>query len=839
MAAVIQTGQNTAIAVYSLKSLSLIGVCFILSGATGLIYEVLWARMLGLVFGATTPAVSTVLAAFMGGLALGSALAGRLGGRIRRPVRVYGLLEISVALYAVAIPFLFSLIDSLDALIWQQFRPGAFGFTLWRFVLSCVMLLIPTTLMGATLPVLSAALLRSPGFKPTSVTRLYTCNLAGAICGTIAAGFFLLPAFGVRETIYTAAAVNIVIGIVAILADRANQVPVAGSPAGQPGWGAWINAPEIPLAAARKAPSPGSKDFAPFADKHDDETKFWLFCALVSGFVTISTQVAWTRVLAMIIGSSTYAFSIVVALFLMGLSGGAYLIGRSDYSGKLRRTMLNVELVTAISLFLSLFIVNWTPGLLVTAGLGLKVGSWAGLLTLQILSAALLILLPAFLMGTVMPLVLIWASELQRRESVELIGRSYALNTIGAIVGTLCAGFVLIPKISTKYTIVFAAALCVIVAGLAYQPRTDGDRDLRRALAVGAAVLLIIVLFVGAPRMNLADLSIGAYDGLIRELAKTREIGDDSRTNNGPVVHKLLMYEEGPTSTVSVRKDWDSTSMAINGRTNASDAGDMPTQVMLGQLPLLLAPSIRNGLVVGFASGVSVGAMLQSSIESLECVELEPATIRGSRYFEHVNNHPLTDPRLRLIIDDARTYLRVTPTRYDIIASEPSHPWVPGVANLFTQEFFELVRGRLSESGIFVQWVQIYQLSTDSLRSVLATYQRVFPHVMIFRVGGVTKGKDLILVGSKVPLTLDRLRERMSEPRIAAALARVGMKTDGDVRAWYVCDETQLAPAVAGAVINTDDNMHIETTVPREAFLPLMQTNAAWIEMLAAKRSKV
>ena len=836
MAGAIQTGQNTAIAVSSLKSLSLIGVCFILSGATGLIYEVLWARMLGLVFGATTPAVSTVLAAFMGGLALGSALAGRLGGRIRRPVRVYGLLEMSVALYAVAVPFLFSLIDSLDALIWLQLRPGVFGFTLWRFVLSCVMLLIPTTLMGATLPVLSAALLRSPGFKPTSVTRLYTCNLAGAICGSITAGFFLLPAFGVRATIYIAAAINIVIGIVAILADRANQVPVAGSPAGQPGWGAWISVPEITFAAARKVPSRGSEDFAPLTHKHDHETTFWLFCALVSGFVTISTQVAWTRVLTMIIGSSTYAFTIVVALFLMGLSGGAYLIGRSEYSGKLRRTMLRVELVTAVSLFLSLFVVNWTPGLLVTAGLGLKVGSWAGLLLLQILSAALLILLPAFSMGTVMPLVLIWASEPQGKESVELIGRSYALNTVGAIVGALCAGFVLIPKISTKYTIVFAAALCVIVAGLAYQPRTDvGDRDLRRALAVGAAVLLIIVLFVGAPRMNLADLSIGAYDGLIRELAKTRETGDDSRTNNGPVVHQLLMYEEGPTSTVSVRKDWDSTSMAINGRTNASDIGDMPTQVMLGQLPLLLAPSIRNGLVVGFASGVTVGAMLQSSIESLECVELEPATIRGSRYFEHVNNHPLIDPRLRLIIDDARTYLRVTPTRYDMIASEPSHPWVPGVANLFTQEFFELVRGRLSESGIFVQWVQIYQLSTDSLRSILATYQKVFPHVMIFRVGGVTKGKDLILVGSKVPLTLDRLQERMSEPRIAAELTRVAMKTEVDIRAWYVCDETQLAPAVAGAVINTDDNMHIETTVPREAFLPLMQTNAAWIEMLAQK----
>ena len=179
--------------------------------------------------------------------------------------------------------------------------------------------------------------------------------------------------------------------------------------------------------------------------------------------------------------------------------------------------------------------------------------------------------------------------------------------------------------------------------------------------------------------------------------------------------------------------------------------------------------------------------------------------------------------------------MRVTPTRYDMIVSEPSHPWVPGVANLFTREFFQLGRERLNDDGIFVQWLQIYQLSTDSLRSILATFHEVYPHVFVFRVEGAWKGKDLILVGSKTPLSLDRIKERISDPRISAELARVNIKSEADVRAWYVCDERQLAPAVAGAVINTDDNMHIETTVPREAFRPLMETNAAWLESLAGK----
>jgi spermidine synthase len=820
MPTITKTDEPASLTGYKAKTLLLIGSCFMFSGATGLIYEVLWARMLGLVFGATTLAISTVLAAFMAGLALGSALAGRIASGIRRPLRAYGIIEIGIALYALSVPLLFSLVDNFYALIWQQFHPSFFAFSLWRFALSCVMLLVPTTLMGATLPVLSSALVRSPGFKSTWVTRLYTCNLVGAIGGTIVAGFFLLPTLGMRATIYFAAAINIVIGLAALFVDRASEAADSNSF----------------LDESIKSLLPKWETREVSTVKEIEDVRFWLFCAFVSGFITISVQVAWTRVLTMIIGSSTYAFTIVVALFLTGLSAGAFVIGRKRRTDRLRSTILKVELLTAISLYLSLAVVSKMPGFLLDSGLHFEIGTWGGLLILQILAAGLLILLPAFLMGTVMPLVLVWASSGRALSSVRLVGRSYAINTLGAISGAFFTGFILIPNTSTKYTILFAGALCVLVAGIAYQPRSDvRDRDLRRSLAVGATALLILLLFVLAPGMNLENLSVGAYDTLVRVLAKTRQGVSDGENVNGPEVHKLLMYEEGPTSTVSVRKDWDITSLAINGRTNASDREDMPTQVMLGQLPLLLAPSLNNGLVVGFASGVTAGAMLQSPIESLECIELEPATIAASRYFEHVNNRPLSDPRLRLIIDDARTYLRVTPTRYDVIVSEPSHPWVPGVANLFTQEFFARVRDRLTESGLFAQWVQIYQLSTESLRSVLATYQKVFPHVLVFRVGGATKGKDLILIGSQKPLSFDLLTERLKDPRTSAELTRVGMDSEAAVRSWYVCDETELAPALAGAVINTDDNMHIETTVPREAFLPLMQTNSVWIERLAGR----
>src|SRR5215216_5051872 len=400
-------------------------MCFIFSGATGLIYEVLWARMLGLVFGATTLAVSTVLAAFMGGLALGSALAGKLAQRIRKPLSTYGLMEISIAVYALLVPFLFRWIDHVYAVIWQQLQPKYFSFSLWRFLLSGLVLLVPTTLMGATLPVLAAALVRSSGRDSNSVTRLYACNLAGAILGTLAAGFVLLPALGVRTTIAVAAAINVVVGVIAIILQRRTQSALV------------LDQPRLEVDESSAA---------------IDSGRFWAFAALASGFVTISTQVSWTRILTMIIGSSTYAFSIVVALFLIGLAGGAWWVARKDRSQRLRSAILIVEVLTAISLLLSLFVLNRIPTLLIYLGLRFNTSSWPGLLSLQILSATLLILLPALLMGMVMPLVLVWAGR-EQAKAVARVGRSYAINTIGAIAGAFITGFILIPKTSTRFTL--------------------------------------------------------------------------------------------------------------------------------------------------------------------------------------------------------------------------------------------------------------------------------------------------------------------------------------------------------------------------------------------------
>ncbi len=779
--------------------------------------------MLGLVFGATTVAISAVLAAFMGGLALGSALAARFAARIKRPVRAYAFIEIAVGLYALGVPLLFRGIDRVYAQVWQYFHPGFYGFAFSRFLLATTVLLIPTALMGATLPVLVAALQRSSGNIAGAIARLYTWNLAGAIAGVIAAGFFLLPHFGVRATIWIAAVTNLGIGLAAFLIDSKS----AGNQDSEHA------TPDQQLDGKMNLPLPQAVLTA----------KFWLFCAFTSGFVTITMQVVWSRVLSMIIGSSTYAFSIVLALFLLGLALGAYLVSVNKNANArwLRRAVVMIEILTAFTLFLSLKITSATPDFLISTGFRLGINSWTGLLALQIAAAALLILLPATLMGMVMPLVLMWVGRRPQGESVaafsqsrvKLVGHSYALNTIGAIAGSLFASFLLIPGTSTRFTIFCAAALCLVVGGIAYEPgRVTSDRAVARSLVIGGTVMLVLAMFAAWPRLNLNALSTGAYDSYVRVLARSRGAIPEKDQNDGAGNHQLLMYEEGRTATVSVRRDWGITSVAINGRTNASDADDMPTQIMLGQLGVLTAPRHGHALIVGFATGVTAGSVLQSPMESVDCVEIEPAAVASSRYFEHVNSRPLSDPRLHMIIDDARTYLRVNPATYDMIVSEPSHPWVPGVANLFTREFFTLGRQRLKDDGVFVQWLQIYQLSTESLRSVLATFHETFSYVAVFRVQGAAKGKDLILIGSRAPIRLDRMVERMKDLRTKSDLARVGIKSADDVRAWFVCDETQLGPAVARSIINTDDNMHVETVAPREAFRPTMEENGAWIENL-------
>src|SRR2546421_3375875 len=476
----------------SAKAFNFLSICFLFSGATGLLYEVVWARMLGLVFGATTIAISAVLTAFMGGLAVGSALAARLAARISRPLRAYALIEMLIGLYALIVPALFRAADSAYSAIWQSFHPGFYGFAFLRFVLAMIVLIVPTALMGATLPVIVLAVRQLGEFRASVVARLYSLNLTGAIAGTIAAGFLLLPYFGVRATTRVAALANVLIGIAVLIFDSRRTRP-----------------------PARVAPENAHDSFEAEIVDQGGPSRFWLACAFASGFVTIAMQLFWSRVLAMIIGSSTYAFTIVLALFLIGLSLGSWIVSAKAGSNpiKLRRSIMFVQLTTAVSILVSLRITNSLPSLLIQIAFRLGVNSWPGLLALQIVAAAIPILLPATLMGMMMPIVLVWAGRARKRtygeRGAKFVGLSYAINTIGAIAGAVIAAFVLIPRAGTRLTAFWIASICIAMAGAAYEPGPAArDRALARSLSIGIIALLIILAFAGWPRLNVDALSI-------------------------------------------------------------------------------------------------------------------------------------------------------------------------------------------------------------------------------------------------------------------------------------------------------------------------------------------
>jgi spermidine synthase len=743
---------------------SALTVAFLLSGAAGLIHEVVWTRLLGHVFGVTSLAVSTVLAAFMGGLALGSWWIGSRSARLTDQRRTYALLEVGIGLCAFAVPLVLDLVEPVYGWVWRNFHLSFTAFSVLRFLIAGSILLVPTIMMGATLPVL-ADYLAGFGRQRVAPEWLYTMNLVGAVFGVAMGGFVLMPYLGVWGTITVGAALNIGVGAVV------------------------LGMPEARNEAAPSAQAVATGDPEPI--------RLLLFAAFCSGLASLATQVAWTRVLALIVGSTTYAFSSVLLVYLLALGAGS---AWASYRGA-RITHVGPDLAVmhlAMALFMvaAVFAVNklpvWYSALYDIWGPEALSGSVArGLVT-----AFGVLILPVLSAGTILPLVLVGAVP-RREHAGPAVGRIYAVNTLGAIAGAILAGFLFVPVFGTQWTLLGIAASGAAL-GIAFaftRPRPEW----LPAAALGVTTLIALGIAL-RPTWNYQQLHSGVFE-------PARRLTEDQ---TAPLL--TLYHREGPTASVLVEEtpDHDMRVLRINARTNASDhPGDMATQVMVGQLPLVLAPHPDDVFVIGWGSGVTVGATTQSPAKHITAVELEPAVVEASQFFNHVNHEPLHDPRLRLFEDDARHILFASDDTYDVIVSEPPHPWVAGVANLFTQDFYRLVDRRLRPDGVFAQWVQTYEIEFDTYRSILASVQSVFPEVMVFASPGTT---DTILIASRQPLLFDleALGARWAYEPMGAELTRIGL-----ARPEYLLASMYLAPAkvrqlVQGARLNTDDNMLVE-----------------------------
>jgi spermidine synthase len=777
---------------------------FLVSGAAGLVHEVVWTRLLGHLFGVSSYAIATVLAAYMGGLALGSAWLGGRVDRIRDPRRLYGWLELGVGLYALAVPFLLDLVEPVYGWLWRELRLSFSVFSVLRLMVAGAILLVPTMLLGATLPALAESLARRDG-RRLGAEWLYTVNLAGAVLGVALAGFVLMPLLGVWGTVLAGAAINVAVAALVLALPRAPATETA-----LPGDTASV---EHGVGGGSPAAATPAAEAAAIASSPDVRTigRDLLACAFVSGVLSLATQVAWNRVLVLIVGSTNYAFSSVLLVYLVSLGLGSALASRlgdraarrGDVAAWARPALATGFLACAGLSAVAVALAGRLPELYQSLYSVSDARSLFGLVVRGVVSTGAIVFPPVLAAGTILPLALIAAGSGRRRGTGAVVGRVYAVNTLGSIVGAILGGFVLVPVIGARATLLALAALAA-ATGLGLMLRSADRPPWSAGIAVGASAAVLLAAFV-LPAWNQTLFHLGIFEA-------GGYAGDVSRLEVSDAGQRVLFHREGRSASVLVTEYLDdgTRSMRIDARTNASDArGDMPTQILLAQLPILVAPHPEDVFIVGWGSGVTVGAALQAPLRSVTAVELESAVVEASALFRHVNHEPLSDPRVELLEDDARHVLLASDATYDVIISEPPHPFVVGVANLFTQDFYRLAERRLRPDGIIAQWVQTYELSLDTYRSVVATFLSVFPYAIAFVPG---TGGDTILVGARSPLVLDLelLQERWRRPETRAELARAGLARPEHLLATAVLGNQALRSFAEGAPINTDDNMHVE-----------------------------
>jgi spermidine synthase len=783
-------------------------LCLVVSGMSGLIYEVAWVRSLELVFGATSFAVATVLAAFMGGLACGSAWMARDSHRLARfrPLHVYAAIECLIGACGLLVPVLLQALVPLYRLSWMHLHASFALFSLGRLALCGAVLLLPTALMGATLPVASRVAAAGGGAETgRRIGFLYAANTFGAVLGCAAAGLALLPAIGLQRTEWLAVGLNLLAAAGAVLLDRFRRAPHAEPAATAPADGALG-------AGATRAGAPGK-------ERRASRTLIAIYA--ISGAVAMAYEVAWSRLLVLVLGSSTYSYTIMLTTFLLGLALGAWIGARLLRKGAPALLAASLaQVLVALTTYLGLYLVRELPFLYVLAHDRLQ-PSARELLGVQLALAAAVMILPTLALGAMFPITLGGLTAL-RAPAPRVVGRAYAWNTVGAIAGSLLAGFCLIPRLGSRGTIlagVVASALLALWGLLAARPAPPARL---RVLFACAVLAFVVNAGVASPAFPPEILSSGVFRYADRYLGADRErFLETAKASHG----EILLFKEGLTCTVTVFRTTKALSLLVNGKPDASvppglpepfawmksaKAGDLPTQVLVAQLPMLLAPRADRVLVVGLGSGVTLGSTLGHDARTIDCVELESAVVEGSRFFDAQSGAPLDDPRVRLVVNDARNHLLVNRQPYDVIISEPSNPWVAGAASLFTRDFFALAKSRLSADGVFCQWVQLYELTAEDFRSILRGFASVFPGVHVFRVAS-----DAIVIGTngRAPFPLDAIL-RHANAKVLADLERIGIRTPDDLLAHYWVGGDELRSRLGVGSVNTDDNMLIEFAAP-------------------------
>ena len=761
---------------------------FAFSGLSSLMYQVLWMRQLEFLFGATILATSTVLAIFMGGLALGAWVAAQYVDRIRNQFLWYGVLEGIIGLWALLAPFMFTFFTPLYQYSWQHWHVSPLIFNLIRVISAAIVLLPPTTCMGATLPLLSRFITSSLEDIGDRVGSLYSVNTVGAVVGTVLAGFILLPEIGKDGTTFVAAGINFALcGAVF----------------------AWYKF------GSKQFDQPSATSTAETPTPVTTETKAnampWTLHAIVvlfgvSGAFTMIYEVAWTRSLLMIIGSTTYTFSLMLAAFLVGIVVGSFACSKLiDRQKDAFAVLAMLEMGAALATILAMWCFARLPYWNIQLNFMFLNNDWASTAIRFALSGIILMPLTMCL-GALFPAVVkVCTSSVEKVGNT--VGTVYASNTIGAIFGAMLGGFLLIPTYGSEITLVVCGLgnLIIGVMVLAMAPSIRGEIKFASAFA-------LILCVVSSPSMPLMwdKPSIVWAQPLRRHMLHDKAAGLNKTYEEFIAgVHKsveLLFYKEGLGSNVAVLRTHGHTiSLVTNGHVDASNGGDMEIQQLLGYLPMVAHPKPETVNVIGWGSGVTTGTAEQfDTVKSIKTIELEPAVMQTADWFKKVNHAALDDKRLSVESNDGRNYLLASGDKFDVIISEPSNPWQVGVCNLFTKEYFDIARHRLNKNGIFSLWLQTFEVAPKNIREVLAAVHSVFPYTLTF-VGGQS---NLVVLCSESPITIDyeRLVQMAAEDKAKTKDKRLKAITTAEQLLSHIAlTNDGLTKLVQGVKPNSDD----------------------------------
>lgn len=719
-----------------------------LSGFAALLYQTAWMRQLSTVFGTSELAVATVLAAYMAGLAFGAAIAARFVDAIRKPVLVYGVLEAAIAISAIAVPYLLALAGSLYAAIFggQPEPPDASGGgqSLYYLVASFAVLAIPTACMGATLPLLTRYAVQSDEQVGPRTGALYALNTAGAVAGTLVAAFILLPSLGLMGSIIIGAITNLVVfGIAVWLSRTAGDVALSNVDAR-----------------------------ASHARLGSDPESLILPVMFLSGLATFTYEVLWTRLLSHILGGSLIAFSIMLASFLSGIAIGSAVASRFALS---REFAVPAFVVTQLAIAVT--------SMAIYLGLDAIVPEVAGVSGNVLLAVAMLLPSTLFI-GATFPFAVRILSR-SESDAANSSARVYSWNTVGAIGGATIAGFLLIPVLryegAVRFAVIVNLLLALVVAvGI---PRRD------RRLVAASAMIMILVLMLFRPAFPESVLRVSPLNDL----------------RSG----EIRFYDVGRSATVLMLERDGFFYLRTNGLPEASTdmKGAPPTrhsQRLLAAFPVLVRPSVEKMLVVGLGGGV-VAEDIPAAIKEFDVIELEPKVVEANRLIaSERKSDPFIDPRVSVVVNDARNAMRLTDKTYDAIVSQPSHPWTAGASHLYTREFMQLANDRLADDGVFLQWMNLGFVTEDVLRSFAATMIDVFPYVRAYHVDP----KVVFFIASRSPVAPEQDIARSGGPLESGRVRflRKGMASLDDIVATLAWD-TEGLRAIAGlAPIITDDN---------------------------------